>query len=482
MTSEVRMKKIVIIAAIVLLVALIISALFIFVIPMKKYQHANELMASGNYMQAAAEFANLEDYKDSAKLVLKCKYLEADRLEKSDRKAAAAMAFGAISDYSDARERSFRLWDDIAIRPTYEIGSYHAVAIQNDGSVLAQDRVDDSSKINTTVSAWQNVISVQAGRFHCFALCSDGTVLSTRNNDDCLAWTDIVSIYVHTGWDGDTLVGLKADGTVLYQPNTMFFENQRGQDNVSAWRNIVAVSCTDSHTVGLRSNGTVIAIGDNAKGQCNTESWTDIIAIATDTEMTIGLRADGTLLIASDSFPPESSDVKNWSDLVAIEAHLDSFIGMRSDGTLLYSGSTSNGRDECLTWSDVSTIQSGPLGPIAVTQSGTFLFTPVLGNLAWFTFINDWSDIKLPLTSSFVDLDHLLVFDHQAELNLPDSGFYNAFGTPTTVCAHNGCKNYIAKFGDTNCCTLHSARCQNCYCYIDEDAIYCMKCIKEALK
>lgn len=60
------------------------------------------------------------------------------------------------------------------------------------------------------------------------------------------------------------------------------------------------------------------------------------------------------------------------------------------------------------------------------------------------------------------------------------SSFTNAYGTPTTKCAHSGCNNYIASSGDTNCCTTHSNKCLNCGKYIDEDAMYCMSCLTKA--
>ena len=61
------------------------------------------------------------------------------------------------------------------------------------------------------------------------------------------------------------------------------------------------------------------------------------------------------------------------------------------------------------------------------------------------------------------------------------TGFTNNYGTSTTICAHPGCSNYIAKSGDTNCCTIHSNHCANCGKYIDEDATYCMDCIYETI-
>ena len=59
--------------------------------------------------------------------------------------------------------------------------------------------------------------------------------------------------------------------------------------------------------------------------------------------------------------------------------------------------------------------------------------------------------------------------------------FSNKFGTASTVCAHKDCYNYIANSGDTNCCTSHSRRCSVCNCYIDEDALACMDCLKKVL-
>lgn len=58
--------------------------------------------------------------------------------------------------------------------------------------------------------------------------------------------------------------------------------------------------------------------------------------------------------------------------------------------------------------------------------------------------------------------------------------FTNKYGTPTTVCSHTGCTNYIAPSGDTNCCTVHSNRCMDCNCYIDEDATWCVSCLQKA--
>ena len=73
--------------------------------------------------------------------------------------------------------------------------------------------------------------------------------------------------------------------------------------------------------------------------------------------------------------------------------------------------------------------------------------------------------------------------DKENTVNSEDAtpvAFTNKYGTRTTVCAHTGCTNYIASSGDTNCCTVHSNRCLDCNCYIDEDATWCLSCLEKA--
>ena len=67
------------------------------------------------------------------------------------------------------------------------------------------------------------------------------------------------------------MVGLKRDGTVV-----AVGYNDDGRCEVSGWRDIVAVSAGGGHTVGLKRDGTVVAVGGNSKGQCEVSGWIDI--------------------------------------------------------------------------------------------------------------------------------------------------------------------------------------------------------------
>lgn len=65
-------------------------------------------------------------------------------------------------------------------------------------------------------------------------------------------------------------MGLRSDGTVVAVGN-----NDYGECDVDSWTDIVAVAA-GFHTVGLRSDRTVVATGDNEYGQCNVSSWKGI--------------------------------------------------------------------------------------------------------------------------------------------------------------------------------------------------------------
>ena len=53
--------------------------------------------------------------------------------------------------------------------------------------------------------------------------------------------------------------------------------NDNGRRDVGGWTDMAAITCGGYHTVGLRADGTMVAIGDHASGQCNVDGWTDIL-------------------------------------------------------------------------------------------------------------------------------------------------------------------------------------------------------------
>jgi len=86
-------------------------------------------------------------------------------------------------------------------------------------------------------------------------------------------------------------VGVRSDGTVV-----AVGYNNRGQCNVRMWTNIIQVAAGGRHTVGLESDGTVVAVGANWAGQCNVDNWSNIIQVAAGDYHTVGVRSNGTMV------------------------------------------------------------------------------------------------------------------------------------------------------------------------------------------
>ncbi|MBI4824434.1 MAG: hypothetical protein HY805_09455 [Nitrospirae bacterium] len=56
------------------------------------------------------------------------------------------------------------------------------------------------------------------------------------------------------------------------------------------------IAAGHNHTVGLKEDGTVVAVGASYYGQLNVSGWTNIKAVAAGEALTVGLKKDGTVV------------------------------------------------------------------------------------------------------------------------------------------------------------------------------------------
>ena len=77
----------------------------------------------------------------------------------------------------------------------------------------------------------------------------------------------------------------------------------------------LAVSAGSSHTLGLKTDGTVVAAGFNANGQCDVSDWQDIIAVSAGESHTIGLRQDGAVVAAGSNYYNQCG-VSTWKNII----------------------------------------------------------------------------------------------------------------------------------------------------------------------
>ena len=197
-------------------------------------------------------------------------------------------------------------------------------------------------------------------------------------------WEEIAQRETVSAGDDHT-VGLRSDGTVL-----AVGWNSDGQCDVSGWTDIVAISAGDDHTVGLRSDGTVLAVGWNSDGQCDVSGWTDIVAVSAGTYHRVGLRSDGTVLAVGINLVGQC-EVSGWTDIVAVSAGGYHTVGLRSDGTVLAVGSNGNGQCDVSGWTDIVAVSAGAYHTVGLRSDGTVLAAG--SNLDGRCDVSGWTDI-----------------------------------------------------------------------------------------
>jgi uncharacterized repeat protein (TIGR02543 family) len=128
-------------------------------------------------------------------------------------------------------------------------------------------------------------------------------------------------------------VGLKTNGAVVAVGDDSY-----GKTQVTIWTGITQVAAGMDHTVGLESDGTAVAVGDTTFGRCNVDGWTDIIQVAAGGYHTVGLCSNGTVVGAGRDAQGQQN-FGSWTDIVQVAAGEVYTVGLKSNGTVVITGS-----------------------------------------------------------------------------------------------------------------------------------------------
>jgi hypothetical protein len=159
-------------------------------------------------------------------------------------------------------------------------------------------------------------------------------------------------------------VGLKSDGTVVAAG-----DNSDGRCNVNGWTGIVQVSAGADHTVGLESDGTVVAVGDDSSGQCDVDNWTGITQAAAGYVHTLGLKSDGTVVAVGDNTSGQC-DVDSWTDIIQVVGSLHT-VGLESGGTVVAVGWNLFGQCNVSTWTGIVQVAGSFRHTVGLKADGT---------------------------------------------------------------------------------------------------------------
>lgn len=337
------------------------------------YNKACELSEEKKYKEALEKFNSILDYRDSEDKAKECE----NELQRRLTTISAGLHFSVClrSDNklicTDNRYK-FEDWDNIV---SISYLDNIAIGLKEDGTVISEGHrtsLNSNDICDVDVSKWKNIIQIDAGQQHVVGLTNDGNVLTTgldeyTENGNKLSvvntWKDIQ--YIATGWSH--IVGLDLNGKIhiagkdSQNQKNKISENNNDNNSKNDWTDIIAISAAGGidnkpghgHTVGLRKDGTVVAVGSTECSQCDVEDWEDIVAISAGDWHTVGLRKDGTVVstrptkeqlekekLSSDS----ACRVDNWTDIVAISAGRGFTLGLKSDGSIVSTGNTDEGK------------------------------------------------------------------------------------------------------------------------------------------
>jgi alpha-tubulin suppressor-like RCC1 family protein len=160
------------------------------------------------------------------------------------------------------------------------------------------------------------------------------TIITT--NDDYGITANFGPAMVAANWQHT--VGLKTDGTVVAVGN-----NDDRQLDVGDWGRIIQVAAGHRHTVGVKRDGRVVAVGLNDDMQCEVDKWEDITQVSAGGSHTVGLKDDGTV-IAIGLNDDNRCDVGSWTDITQVAAGGLHTVGLKTDGTVVAVGFNQQGQ------------------------------------------------------------------------------------------------------------------------------------------
>ena len=236
---------------------------------------------------------------------------------------------------------------------SFALGMTHSLKLEGDGTVTATG-VDDCGQCG--IVSYGEALQVSAGPYHSAAILTDGSIMVTGRNTDgrCDHRT------LNRGRD---TVGASTEDSIR---STSAQTASRSVLQSHAW---LQVACGHEHTVALRSDGRVFAVGANSDGRCDTRKWRDIQYVACGVRHTVALRADGTCVATGDNRYGQC-DLSLWKNIVLVAAGEFHTVGLRADGRVEVAGDNRKGQCRVEDLRDVISVACLPEATLCIGADG----------------------------------------------------------------------------------------------------------------
>ena len=222
------------------------------------------------------------------------------------------------------------------------------VLVKDDGSAVidfGEGYEDDSEAVQKQIDAvgkkWAGVVKAVCLDRCVWLISTDRKLYEITNKKTTVLKENVV------GFSNDdyTVILVYGDGTVEHIGNRS--DKHPDISGISEWTDIVQVAHGHTVALGLKKDGTVVAVGDNSKGQADVSGWTDIIQLAVfDSVSTmgieniegfsVGLKSDGTLVATGQYY--YGSDISGLlaiTDVKQIARERENVVLLKNDGSVV---------------------------------------------------------------------------------------------------------------------------------------------------
>ena len=234
-------------------------------LPRRREAAALSALESGDTELARSRAGKVEDEELRLQILSGCDYRDALRYMEEGKLQEAAESFEAAGEYEDAEElalgcrvriaealRGEGLWEEA-------IGKYAELAALR----------DTAEEIAACRYAWAEQLLSAGDR-------AGAAALFRQAGDYQDSQTRFLALAVEiTGYDDPEKAMAAISGK---SPEDMARMSALQEKRETLPCGVLAVGFF--HTVGLRSDGTVLACGDNSFGQCGVQGWHDVVAVA----------------------------------------------------------------------------------------------------------------------------------------------------------------------------------------------------------
>lgn len=326
------------------------------------YQDAISLYEKKEYQEALNLFETIIDYKDSNEFVLNCqsifkRNINSHHIAGGIRNSIAITKDGTIktAGQNGFKQLNTDNWNNIV---SVDLYGTLTIGLQENGVAKIAGTYNRQAIYDLDI--WNDLIDIAAGEQFVVGLKSNGTVIADGHNGDGQLnvedWNNVIDIDAGSRFT----VALTKDKQLLfagyYRNQIKDFDNHKEE-----WKDVVSISASGSekggrgkgHTVGLKSDGTLVAVGDNTYGQCdfsNTEKWSDIVRVATGDWYTVGLKSDGTVVMTGENFSGckyiDDEILNQYDNIVDIAAGYGQTMLLTDKGEIICFGFDDEGKDQ----------------------------------------------------------------------------------------------------------------------------------------